>query len=74
MNNSEFLTGNNDRKWKADIDWLISNDTNIIKVLEGKYDDKEEKKQLTEKERKLKEAIEYTKKQIDQEGYGYDFT
>ncbi len=35
-NESEFLTGNNDRRWKADIDWLI-NENNIVKVLEGKF-------------------------------------
>ena len=33
------MTGNNDRKWKADLDWLIKNDTNMLKVLEGKYND-----------------------------------
>jgi len=32
-----FLMGVNDRKWAADLDWLIGNDTNIAKVLEGKY-------------------------------------
>ncbi len=35
---SDFCTGQNDRGWKADFDWLIKNDNNIIKVLEGKYD------------------------------------
>lgn len=35
---SSFCTGENDRGWKADFDWLIKNDNNIIKVLEGKYD------------------------------------
>lgn len=35
---SNFCTGKNDRGWKADFDWLIKNDNNIIKVLEGKYD------------------------------------
>lgn len=32
-----FLKGNNDREWKANIDWLISNDTNAVKVTEGFY-------------------------------------
>ena len=36
--NSPFLTGDNDRNWTADFDWLIKNDTNFNKVLEGKYD------------------------------------
>ena len=34
---SDFLKGKNDRNWKMDFDWLIANDTNIVKVLEGKY-------------------------------------
>ena len=34
---SDFLKGINDRNWKMDFDWLIANDTNIVKVLEGKY-------------------------------------
>lgn len=32
-----FLCGSNDRGWKADFDWIISNDGNAGKVLEGKY-------------------------------------
>lgn len=36
---SSFLTGNNDRRWTADFDWLM-NENNLIKVLEGKYDNK----------------------------------
>lgn len=32
-----FLTGHNDRGWQADFDWLIQNDKNLFKVLEGKY-------------------------------------
>jgi hypothetical protein len=35
---SPFLSGDNDRGWRADFDWLISNDTNLVKILEGKYD------------------------------------
>jgi len=37
---SEFCKGNNDRRWRASFDWLIANDTNIVKVLEGKYNNK----------------------------------
>ena len=36
---SNFLQGKNNRNWKVDFDWLISNDTNYIKVVEGKYSD-----------------------------------
>ena len=34
---SKFLTGDNDRGWIAKFDWLMANDTNIVKVLEGNY-------------------------------------
>lgn len=37
---SNFLQGVNNRKWKVDFDWLIANDANMIKVLEGKFTDK----------------------------------
>jgi hypothetical protein len=33
-----FLSGDNNRGWRADYDWLMANDTNIARVLEGKYD------------------------------------
>lgn len=41
---SSFLTGNTKSNWKADFDWFIGNDTNCIKVLEGKYSNKENRK------------------------------
>ena len=34
---SSFCVGQNDRHWKADFDWLL-NENNLVKVLEGKYD------------------------------------
>ncbi len=33
---STFLTGENDRGWKADLGWLVKS-TNMVKVLEGNY-------------------------------------
>ena len=33
-----FLRGEGDRRWKADFDWFIANDRNVIRVLEGRYD------------------------------------
>lgn len=38
--NSDFLKGKNDHNWKMGFDWLIANDTNIVKILEGKYSNK----------------------------------
>jgi len=32
-----FCCGDNDRGWKASFDWLVANDTNALKVMEGKY-------------------------------------
>ena len=40
MEESDFMRGINERKWIADFDWIISNDSNYIKVLEGKYKNK----------------------------------
>ena len=34
---SNFLKGANNRNWKADFDWIMS-DRNMAKLLEGKYD------------------------------------
>lgn len=38
-NSSDFLIGNNDRKWKADFDFLMRTDK-ATNVLEGKYSNK----------------------------------
>jgi len=37
-----FLSGQNERGWRADFDWIIKNDDNYTKVLEGKYGGKPE--------------------------------
>ena len=34
----DFLHGNNKQKWAATFDWIIHNDTNYQKVLEGFYE------------------------------------
>lgn len=36
-----FLFGQNDRSWALSFDWLVDNDTNHLKVLEGRYRPKE---------------------------------
>lgn len=41
---SDFLKGKNDRNWKANFDWLIA-EKNMIKVLEGTYENKPDKKE-----------------------------
>lgn len=37
--NSDFLKGQNNRNWRADFDWIMK-DTNMAKILEGKYNNK----------------------------------
>ena len=37
---SPFLAGKNERQWQADFEWATSNEDNVVKVLEGKYDPK----------------------------------
>lgn len=44
-NNSEFLTGNNDRNWKADFDFVIKPDK-AAAILEGKYGNKSKSNQI----------------------------
>jgi hypothetical protein len=39
VQDSNFLTGSNDRNWMADFDWLMG-EQNMAKVLEGKYDNR----------------------------------
>lgn len=36
---TRFLCGGGDRGWKATFDWMIGNDENATRVLEGAYDD-----------------------------------
>lgn len=40
--NSSFLKGKNKRNWSANFDWLMT-DNNFCKILDGNYDDKQEK-------------------------------
>ena len=39
---SSFMKGKNDRNWSATFDWMMK-DSNIAKILDGNYDDKENK-------------------------------
>lgn len=40
---SPFCCGQNSRGWTVSFDWIIQNDTNYIKVLEGRYEQQEER-------------------------------
>lgn len=51
---SRFCAGQNDRHWKADFDWLL-NENNLVKVLEGKYDNPAEAKPLRKKAEEVEE-------------------
>jgi len=42
-----FLCGENDRGWTIDLDWLVGNDTNFTKVMEGKYKSSKKKQSDT---------------------------
>jgi len=40
ISKSDFCHGKNDRGWRADYGWLIESDENILKAIEGKYDNR----------------------------------
>lgn len=44
---SSFLRGKNNRNWRATFDWLIK-DANMVKVLEGNYDDRKPVKAISD--------------------------
>jgi hypothetical protein len=44
IKSSKFLLGDNKNSWKATFDWVIENDKNYLKILEGNYD-KQDKNQ-----------------------------
>lgn len=39
---SRFMRGDNPRGWKADFDWIFCNPDNWVKILEGRYDNKDQ--------------------------------
>lgn len=43
VNNSPFLCGDNENHWKADFDWILSEE-HFLKILEGFYDPRNTKK------------------------------
>ncbi len=34
LSRSPFYTGQTERKWRADVDWILKNDTNYVRILE----------------------------------------
>ena len=42
---SSFLTGKNNKGWRATFDWII-NPTNLVKILEGNYDNRQTGKSI----------------------------
>ena len=48
VNKSPFLTGKNRYNWQAGFDWLIKNDENPLKVIEGRYTSKFNHHNITE--------------------------
>lgn len=46
LNKTPFLRGENKTGWRADFDWIIANDQNCVKVLEGRYGSTPKKDQL----------------------------
>ena len=66
---SDFLKGNNNRNWTADIDWILK-PNNFIKVLEGNYN--KDKEHLKRKEIPYFNANTNQKESINHnQGYGF---
>ncbi len=49
--NTPFLCGENPRGWRADFDWMTANDTNILRIIEGKYNNGKAKEKTIEEVR-----------------------
>jgi predicted phage replisome organizer len=71
---SDFLlgkvTGKDGRTWKATFDWLIENDTNWIKIIEGKYNQGES---APTEPKKTKEELTKTLNFYLRQGYDYEY-
>ena len=48
IRNTPFLRGKNKNGWQADFDWIIKDDNNYVKILEGKYSNKTGHDQIQE--------------------------
>lgn len=64
---SSFLKGQNDRNWSATFDWLIK-DSNMVKVLDGNYDDKKPTQKSSSKAGELDEFYQNVAEWVGDEG------
>lgn len=75
---SSFLKGANNRNWSATFDWMVK-DTNMAKILDGNYQDRQSEPQIPEKtpeevereKREEQEALDRIDKAMKRE-YVYD--
>lgn len=56
---SDFLVGKNDRGWAADFDWIFQNKSNWLKVLEGRYRNREKVVDRVENKSQLEKNVGY---------------
>lgn len=57
IRDSRFCQGQNKNNWRADFDWIISNDSNYVKVLEGRYDNNNGVTKDTDKPKSFRERV-----------------
>jgi predicted phage replisome organizer len=61
VSQSDFMHGENNRKWMATFDWVFSSPNNFLKTLEGNYNNKNSGNKNTYKD-DVKERVERMKK------------
>ena len=66
---SKFMQGDNKNKWQVTFDWLIKK-ANLLKVLEGNYDDKTntETKNNVNTNKKFRAGIQSERPKVTPEG------
>lgn len=52
-----FLLGHNKNGWKVSFDWIFENDQNYLKIMEGKYDGKNQHSNSEDELREIAEEI-----------------
>lgn len=68
IDSTPFLRGEGDRGWTPDFDWIFQNDSNHLKVIEGKYDNFRNKNTKTEAEQKIAHNIKVSKEYLGERG------